>query len=202
MVGRWPRRRHGEAREQAPLGAAYAFALPTRSPNDFNGDGVSDALFVNGSQSVATWHLKATAVSAAAVLGNAGRGAERSRDRRHDGAGLSRACSSPTLRRERSSMWSMFGAVVTAYYMLGRAGRNLAGRRLGRFQRRRQGRSAVSRQCRQPRDLGFLRPSIVGGGQIGNPGAGWTLVGERAISTATARPTCCSRAPAAHTRRG
>ena len=56
-------------------------------------------------------------------------------------------------------------------------GRRLARHRKRRLQRRRQDGPAVSRRQRRDRDWELDDHTIVGGGDIGNPGAGWTFVG-------------------------
>ena len=60
------------ASRRRPRSRLPSFSLPTHAPNDFNGDGNSDLLFTDGTQTLATWELNGSGLSAAASLGAPG----------------------------------------------------------------------------------------------------------------------------------
>ena len=56
----------------APLASAGAADLPTYAPEDFNGDGSSDALFINGDEALATWEINRTSIVGGGDIGAPG----------------------------------------------------------------------------------------------------------------------------------
>ena len=162
-----------------PQSPSATFTLPTHAANDLNGDGVSDALFVNGAQSLSCWEINGAAVIGGAI-GAPGLGERRS-GRETRSARVTPASSFPLPRPEALGSGRCSGPKSPP----------------PTFSERRGGRgewwppaisTATARAtCCFGDDAGNFSDwelsghAIIGGGNIGNPGAGWTLRRRRRL---------------------